>query len=112
MLFWKEIVIFSLRRRSALDYDDRPEEFALLAHKDGKIIGLATCYKCTISLDVLRDFRSLGLASYLAKEIAKEIEKRGDVPVYITWSDNISSMRTALNAGFVPIGSWYCTEYR
>ena len=96
----------------ALDYDDRPEEFALVARKAEKIIGVATCYKCTIGLDVLADFRGLGLASYLAKEIALEIEKRGDVPVYITWSDNISSMRVALNAGFVPVGSWYCTEYR
>jgi len=95
----------------ALDYDERHEEFALLAWKGGKIIGIASCHEASISVDVLVEFRGCGLASYLTKEIALEIEKRGDVPVYITWSDNIASVRTAINAGFVPIGSWVWTNH-
>jgi len=97
---------------NALTSEDCSEDFALLARKEDKIIGLATALEGWIYIDTLDGFRGQGIASYLTKEIAQEIEKRGEVPVYVTWSDNIASTRTAINAGFVPVGTWYATEYK
>src|SRR5690606_39415352 len=53
-------------------------ELAVLAKKDGKIVGVAgaskTCAKLwQIGIDVLPDYRNLGLASYLVNKLTFEI---------------------------------------
>lgn len=56
-----------------------------------------------IGIDTLPEYRKRGLAGYLVKEIALEIEKHGKVAWYKTWSANIASTRVALGAGFYPV---------
>lgn len=55
-----------------------------------------------IGIDTLPAFRKKGLASFLVKTLADEIEKRGALPYYTTWNANIASTALALKTGFFP----------
>ncbi len=63
-----------------------------------------------IGIDTLPEFRNKGLALYLVKTLADEIEKRGALPYYTTWSPNIASTTVALKAGFSPVWVEYYAE--
>lgn len=56
-----------------------------------------------IGIDTLEGHRQKGLAKYLVKTIAEEIEKQNRLPYYTTWSPNIASTKVALNVGFIPV---------
>ncbi len=60
-----------------------------------------------IGIDTLPKYRNCGLAAYLVKELALEIEKHGKVAYYNTWSANIASTRVALKSGFRPVWVHY-----
>lgn len=63
-----------------------------------------------IGIDTLPGHRNNGLASYLVNTLAYEIESRGMLPYYTTWSPNIASTTVALNTGFLPIWVEYFSE--
>ena len=100
---------------NALNYEKRGEALAIIARKDREIAAIvgADTYNTgfwQIGIDTMPDYRGYGLAAYLVKEMALEIEKRGHVPFYITWSANLASIRTALAAGFQPVWIGYWAE--
>lgn len=63
-----------------------------------------------IGIDTAPRYRNCGLASYLVKEIAFEIERHQKLAYYNTWSPNIASTRVALGAGFYPTWVGYPSE--
>ena len=100
--------------RNALQYDVdllRPDVLATLAKKDGNIVGIAgassDCAKMwQVGMDVLPEYRNLGLAAYLVNWLTLEILNRGYVPYYGTASSNIASQRVAYRSGYCP--AWVC----
>jgi len=100
---------------SALNYHEKGEVLALVARKDNEIVAVVAvddyCYGLwQIGIDTLEAERGKGLAAYLIQEIARESEKRNQVPFYTTWSANLASFRAALKAGFLPVWVWYYAE--
>jgi len=90
----------------------RPDVLVMLAKKDGRVAAMAgASIDCKtlwqIGIDVLPEYRKLGLAAALTNRLAIEILKRGKVPYYGTGASNIPSQRTAHRAGLRP--AWYCT---
>jgi len=89
----------------------RPDVLALLAIKNGIIVGMAGASEdCAsmwqIGINVHRDHRNHGLAAYLVNRLTLEILKRNYVPYYGTASSNIASQRVAHRAGYFP--AWVC----
>lgn len=75
-------------------------------HKD-KLIGFAGCSAdCDdmyqIGIDVLPEYRRLGIASALTSNLACEILSLGKVPFYCAAWCNIPSVRNAVKSGFSP----------
>jgi hypothetical protein len=58
-----------------------------------------------IGVDVAHAARGQGLAPLIVKTIARDIFESGKVPTYYCAATNVRSHRTALAAGFVPVGS-------
>ena len=77
---------------------------------DGKrLIGLAACsMDCDdmwqIGIDVLPEYRKMGVACSLTSALALKILDKGKVPFYCAAWSNIKSVRNALKSGFRP--SW------
>ncbi len=100
---------------NALNYER--DVLAYGAYKNGDLIALvgADDYMNNIwhiGIDVLPSYRKSGLATYLVKVLAEEIENRGKVAYYTTWSGNIPSTKVAFNAGFYPIWLSYYAEHQ
>lgn len=98
---------------NALNY--KRDVLAYGAYKNGKLVALAGADDYMndiwqIGIDVLPDYRKSGLATYLVKALAEEIENREKITYYTTWSGNIPSTKVALNAGFYPIWVSYYAE--
>ena len=55
-----------------------------------------------IGVDVLPQYRRMGIASALTSRLALEIIERGRVPFYCCAWSNIKSARNAIRAGFRP----------
>lgn len=99
---------------NAVQYDvnhPRPDVLAVLAKKDGRIVGMAgasaDCAKMwQIGMDVLPEHRNNGLAAYLVNRLTLEILERGYIPYYGTSSANIASQRVAHRSGYYP--AWVC----
>ena len=99
---------------NAIQYDithPRPDILAVLAKKDGKIVGMAgasnDCAKMwQIGMDVLPEYRNYGLAAYLISRLTLEILERGYIPYYGTGTSNIASQRVAHRVGYYP--AWVC----
>lgn len=72
-------------------------QLVALAGADDRLVNL-----WQIGIDTLPSYRNKGLAGYLVKTLAAEIEKRGAIAYYTTWSANIASTAVALKAGFLP----------
>lgn len=77
------------------------------AYHEGKLIGMAGCSKdCEtmwqIGIDVLPEYRKMGIASALTSRLAFEILERGKVPFYCAAWSNVKSVRNAIKSGFVP----------
>ena len=96
--------------RNALQYDanhPRPDILAVLAKKDGLIVGMAgasedCAYMWQIGIDVFPEYRNHGLAAYLVNQLTLEILNRGYVPHYGTSPSNIASQRVAHKVGYYP----------
>ena len=61
-----------------------------------------------IGIDVLPDYRSRGLGSWLVTMLKNRIIEMGDVPFYGTAAANVFSQNIALKSGFRP--AWVETE--
>ncbi len=77
------------------------------AYDGGKLVGLAGCSADAeemwqIGVDVLPEYRRMGIASALTSRLASEILKRGKVPFYCSAWSNIRSVRNAVKSGFLP----------
>lgn len=88
---------------------DRPDRIAVCAYDDkDNIMGMAGCSEDTkgwqqIGIDVIPEYRSMGVGTYLVTLIKNEIIKRGDIPFYGTSVANYHSRNIALNCGFKPM---------
>ena len=92
---------------NAFTFSDK-DMLAVVAYDGDKCVSVAGCDNYwenlwQIGIDTLPEYRNRGLAVYLVKEIALEIEKTGKLPWYQTWSANIASTKVALGAGFYPV---------
>lgn len=77
------------------------------AYDGDTLVGLAACSAdCEgmwqIGIDVLPEYRRLGIASALTSRLALEILERGKVPFYCAAWSNIKSVRNAIKSGFRP----------
>lgn len=77
------------------------------AYDKGNLIGLAACSAdCDsmwqIGIDVLPEYRRMGIASALTSKLAVEILNNGKVPFYCCAWSNIKSTRNAIKSGFRP----------
>lgn len=86
---------------------ERPDMLAVAATDHGKIIGLAGCTADTpllwqIGIDILPEYRSRGLGTYLVHSLKGEILRRGKIPYYGTSLSALHSWRIALKCGFLP----------
>ncbi|WP_408070318.1 GNAT family N-acetyltransferase [Butyrivibrio sp. JL13D10] len=91
----------------------RPDKIVCIAVKDDTIMGMAGCSEDAphwqqIGIDVLPQYRSKGIGSYLVNLLTNKIIEMGDVPFYGTAASNIQSQNIALNCGFKP--AWTETE--
>jgi GNAT superfamily N-acetyltransferase len=98
---------------NALNYFN--DVIALGAYEGNKLVALAGADDSMsnlwqVGIDTLREYRNKGLATYLVKTLADEIESCGALPYYTTWSANIASTRVALSAGFSPVWVGYHAE--
>jgi len=80
---------------------------AMGAFDKEKLIGLAGCSAdCEdmwqIGVDVLPEYRKMGIASALTSNLAVEILNRNKVPFYCCAWSNIRSVRNAIKSGFKP----------
>ena len=55
-----------------------------------------------IGIDVLPEYRRMGIASALTSSLAIEILERGKIPFYCAAWSNIKSVRNAIKSGFRP----------
>ncbi len=91
--------------------DKRPQldVMGVGAYDNGVLIGMAACSAdCDnmyqIGVDVLPEYRRLGVASALTSRLAKDILAVGKIPFYCAAWSNIRSVKNALRCGFKP--SW------
>lgn len=87
----------------------------MLAKKDGRIIGMAGACNVglkirQIAVEVLPEYRNLGLAAYLVNSLTFTVLERDYVPVYDTIASNIASQKVAHRAGYCPawVSDWRC----
>lgn len=91
----------------------RPDRIAVIALDGDTIMGMAGCSEDAphwqqIGIDVLPEYRSKGIGSYLVTSLRNKIIKMGDIPFYGTAAANIHSQNIALKSGFRPV--WVETE--
>ena len=85
----------------------RPDTIVVCAYDGEKIMGMAGCSEDTegwqqIGIDVMPEYRSNGVGTYLVTLLKNELLKRGDIPFYGTSLSNYHSWNIALNCGFRP----------
>lgn len=103
---------------NAIIYDTnhpRRTNLAVIAKKDGEIVGMAGASKTSakllqIGIDILPKFRNFGLAVYLVNSLTFKILERGYVPCYDAIASNLASQRVAHRAGYYPawVSDWRC----
>ncbi len=91
----------------------RPDRIAVVALDGDTIMGMAGCSEDAphwqqIGIDVLPEYRSRGVGSYLVTLLRNKIIEMGDTPFYGTAAANILSQNIAINSGFKP--AWVETE--
>lgn len=85
----------------------RPDRIVVCAYDGDRIMGMAGCSEDAphwqqIGIDVLPQYRSKGVGTYLVALLKQEIQKRGDIPFYGTSVSNYHSWNIAINCGFRP----------
>lgn len=97
----------------------RPDKMAVCAYDGDKIMGMAGCSEDAkgwqqIGIDVLPEYRSKGVATYLVTLLKNKILEDGNIPFYGTSLSNYHSWNIALNCGFRPtwveIGAEKCNK--
>ncbi|MDT8717663.1 GNAT family N-acetyltransferase [Clostridium sp. 19966] len=96
------------RFHMALGYnqaEDKKDVLAVVGYIEGKIAGVAGASNDSdtmwqIGVDVLPEYRELGVASKITKVLTDEIIKYGKVPFYCTAWSNIASKANAAKCGY------------
>lgn len=91
----------------------RPDRIAVVAVDGDTIMGMAGCSEDAphwqqIGIDVLPEYRSRGIGSYLVTLLKNRVIEMGDIPFYGTATANIQSQNIAFKSGFKP--AWVETE--
>lgn len=86
---------------------ERPDRMAVCAMDGERIMGMAGCSEdapgwMQIGIDVMPEYRSRGVGTYLVTLLKNRIEEMGDIPFYGTSVSNYHSWNIALNCGFRP----------
>ncbi len=86
---------------------ERRDIIAVCAVNGRRIMGIAgaSCDSpsmAQIGIDVLPEYRGMGIGAALVSACAAEVFRSGYVPYYGTWSGNIISQRLAVRCGFYP----------
>lgn len=86
---------------------ERPDRIAVVAVEGDNIMGMAGCSENAphwqqIGIDVLPEYRSRGIGSFLVTMLTNRIMETGDVPFYGTAAANIRSQNITYNCGFRP----------
>lgn len=90
------------------EYDpNRPDRIVVCAYDGENIMGMAGCSEDAkgweqIGIDVMPEYRSMGVGTCLVTILRNEIEGRGELPFYGTSLSNYHSWNIALNCGFRP----------
>lgn len=94
-------------------YSGTPDRMAVCAYDGDKIMGMSGCSEDApgwfqIGIDVLPEYRSRGLGSYLVTLVKNKVIERGGIPFYGTAAANVFSQSIAVNSGFRP--AWVETD--
>ena len=87
---------------------ERPDRIVICAYDGDRIMGMAGCSEDAphwqqIGIDVMPEYRSKGVGTYLVNLLKNKITERGDIPFYGTAVTNYHSWNIALNCGFKPV---------
>lgn len=87
--------------------EHRPDRIAVCAYDGDKIMGMAGCSEDApnwqqIGIDVMPEYRSKGVGTYLVTLLKNKIEENENIPFYGTSLSNYHSWNIALNSGFRP----------
>ncbi|MBQ9080157.1 MAG: GNAT family N-acetyltransferase [Clostridia bacterium] len=85
----------------------RPDRIVVCAYDGDKIMGMAGCSEdaerwMQIGIDVMPEYRSRGVGTYLVTLLKNKILEDGNIPFYGTSLSNYHSWNIALNCGFRP----------
>ena len=85
----------------------RPDRIVVCAYDGDIIMGMAGCSEdakgwLQIGIDVMPEYRSQGVGTYLVTLLKNEILRHGDVPFYGTSLSGYHSWNIAINCGFRP----------
>ncbi len=85
----------------------RPDRIVVCAFDGDKIMGMAGCSEDAphwqqIGIDVVPEYRSMGVGTYLVTLLKNRILELGDIPFYGTSVANYHSWNIAINCGFRP----------
>ena len=88
----------------------RRDVLAVCAFNGRRIVGMAGASSDSprfwqIGVDVLENYRGLGIGSELVSALTQAVFMHGAIPYYGTWSGNIASQNTARRAGYYPVWS-------
>jgi len=86
---------------------ERPDRIVVVAKNGDEIMGMAGCSEdapnwMQIGIDVLPEYRSLGIGTDLVIRLKNRIEEMGCIPFYGTGVSNYYSWNIAINSGFRP----------
>lgn len=86
---------------------ERPDRMAVCALDGERIVAMAGCSEdapgwMQIGIDVLPEYRSRGMGTYLVGLLKNRIEERGSIPFYGTSAANEHSRNIAIRCGFRP----------
>ncbi|CAN5655801.1 hypothetical protein BH09CHL1_BH09CHL1_28390 [soil metagenome] len=96
------------RAHSYGESPERPDELAVVAQRDGEIIGIAGASSDSdelwqIGIDIVATERCNGLGRGIVSRLTEAIFDAGVVPYYATWLANIGSRNLAQSLGFWPV---------
>lgn len=85
----------------------RPDRMVVCAYNGDRMMGMAGCSEDApgwqqIGIDVMPEYRSRGVGTYLVTLLKKKILEQGNIPFYGTSLSNYHSWNIALNSGFRP----------